>query len=186
MPWNCRPKFMACSLCELASSGMATKNVVIGARSSCENAGAAINVAAAAAALTAICLLPMAPLLNQGEASVTVNVLRALSTGAARLWSGGTVAEWMRSKKIGVVVTNIGVRPQRIFELGLGNQRHVVREELFAPLPDALVLAACAGRANALLVHVFQFRGAAHGRSPRGASTPRLRQTKKDAPRPRS
>src|SRR3989442_10586674 len=93
MPWNCRPKFGVCSLCELASSGMATKNVVIGARSSCENAGAEINVAAAAAALTAMCLIPMVPLLNQGEARVAVNVPRALSTGAARLWSGETVAE---------------------------------------------------------------------------------------------
>src|SRR5438045_5797775 len=93
MPWNCRPKFGVCSLCELASSGMATKNVVIGARSSCENAGAAINVAAAAAALAATCLIPMVPLLNQGRARVAVNVLRALSTGAVRLWSGGTVAD---------------------------------------------------------------------------------------------
>src|SRR5437867_1282563 len=93
MPWNCRPKFGVCSLCELASSGMATKNVVIGARSSCENAGAAINVAAAAAALTARCLMTMVPLLNQGEARVAVNVLRALATGAAWRWSGETVAE---------------------------------------------------------------------------------------------
>src|SRR5439155_14329031 len=93
MPWNCRPKFGVCSLCVLASSGMATKNVVIGAvRISCESAGAAINVAAAAAALTARCLIPLVPLLNHGEDRVAVKVLPALSTRAARLWSGESVA----------------------------------------------------------------------------------------------
>src|SRR5204863_9513436 len=77
-------------------SGMAMKIVVIGARNSCENAGAAISVAAAAAALTATCVIPMVPLLNQGEARVAVYVLRALSTGAVWQWSAETVAAAMR------------------------------------------------------------------------------------------
>src|SRR5207302_139675 len=55
-------------------------------------AGAAISVAAAAAALTARCLMTMVPLLYQGEGSVAVKVPRALSAGAGRMWSGGSVA----------------------------------------------------------------------------------------------
>src|SRR2546428_4870511 len=123
MPWNCRPKFGVNSLCELASSGMATKNVVIGARSSCENAGAAINVAAAAAALTARCLMTMAPLLNQGEASVAVNVLRALSTGAARLWSGETVAGVRQLFLAVLFLQQLRARLESVLELGLGNEQ---------------------------------------------------------------
>src|SRR3989442_12994247 len=141
MPWNCRPKFGVCSLCVLASSGMATKNVVIGARSSCENAGAAINVAAAAAAATARCLMTMVPLLNQGEASVAVNVLRALSTGAARLWSGETVAGVRHSGLLGAgpLLEQLGARVERSFERRLRYEQHVVRAELPArSLRDAL------------------------------------------------
>src|SRR5713226_3096538 len=142
MPWNCRPKFGVCSLCVLASSGMATKNVVIGARSSCENAGAAINVAAAAAALTARCLMTMVPLLNQGEARVAVNVLRALSTGAARLWSGETVAGVRHSVLLGAgpLLEQLGARSERSFELRFRYQQRVVRAELPAPqLCDAVM-----------------------------------------------
>src|SRR5438445_8317791 len=161
MPWNCRPKFGVCSLCVLASSGMATKNVVIGAvRISCESAGAAINVAAAAAALTATCLIPMVPLLNQGEARVAVKVLRALSTGAVRLWSGETVAALRRSGvrrrisflRVGFFLEQLGARLERIFELGLGNEQHVVREKLLARQAHAQFL-------QALLVGAFSLGG---------------------------
>jgi len=84
----------------------------------------------------------MVPLLNQGEARVAVKVLRALSTGAARLWSGETVAALRRSGvrrrisflRVGFFLEQLGARLERIFELGLGNAQHIVREELLAPL----------------------------------------------------
>src|SRR5258708_39905442 len=123
MPWNCRPKFGVCSLALFASSGMATKIVVIGARNSCENAGAAISVAAAAAALTATCLIPMVPLLIKArpeERSRGYTLYRPgpCGSGPLRLSPGGCgLLFWGR-----FFLEQFSAWLHPIFELGIGNE----------------------------------------------------------------